>query len=110
MATANPGMTAGTYYLKGKKTLELVGGNWQCMSQYDDGNGGCIDPEYNTNKATLLSAFGSSYCTESSSEFRCSIYGLGADANFHGDVDAYGDSWSCYAVDHGYSACNTSLS
>ena len=39
MAQANVGMTAGTYYLKGKKTHELVEGSWQCMSEYDDGEG-----------------------------------------------------------------------
>ena len=69
MAQANVGMTAGTYYLKGKKTAELVEGEWQCMSEYDDGEGNCIDPDYNTNKATLLSAFGSSYCRDYSSYF-----------------------------------------
>ena len=105
MATANPGMTAGTYYLKGKKTKELVGGNWQCMSQYDDGNGNCIDPEYNTNKATLLSAFGSSYCTDYSSDFNCHVSGLTARAFSSGSVDASDDSWICIVADRGDSDC-----
>ena len=106
MAQANPGMTAGTYYLKGKKTYELVSGTWQCMSQYDDGNGNCIDPEYNTNKATLLSAFGSSYCTESSSDFYCTVSGLGAYANSGGSISADVVSWSCGVDNNGSSACN----
>ena len=105
MATANPGMTAGTYYFKGKKTREYVNGNWQCMSQYDDGNGNCIDPEYNTNKATLLSAFGSSYCTDSSSYFYCYVSGLGAGADSSGTVLAGDDSWRCSVNSYGNSGC-----
>ena len=59
MTEGNPGMTAGTYYLKGKKIYEYVNDSWQCISQYVVGDEDCFDPDYNTNKATLLSAFGS---------------------------------------------------
>ena len=105
MAQANPGMTAGTYYLKGKKTYELVEGSWQCMSEYDDGEGNCIDPEYNTNKATLLSAFGSSYCHDYSSNFYCSVSGLSAGARSDGSVDAGGGAWRCGVDGSGSSSC-----
>ena len=105
MATANPGMTAGTYYLNGKKTYELVSGTWQCMSQYDDGEGNCIDPEYNTNKATLLSAFGSSYCNDYSSDIDCSVSSLYAVADSFGYVAAYDDSWYCDVSTYGFSEC-----
>ena len=107
MAQENAGMTAGTYYLKGKKTYELVEGSWQCMSEYDDGNGNCLDPEYDTNKATLLSAFGSSYCHDYSSNLGCSVSGLNADANSYGYVYAYDDAWSCYVYYYGISACSS---
>ena len=105
MAQANPGMTAGTYYLKGKKTKKLVEGNWQCMSEYDDGNGSCIDPDYDTNKTTLLSAFGSSYCTENSDNFGCSVSGLYAVAMSGGDVSAHAGAWYCGVSYYGFSGC-----
>ena len=106
MAQANVGMTAGTYYLKGKKTYELVGGSWQCMSEYDDGNGNCIDPDYNTNKATLLSAFGSSNCTDFSSSFSCRVSGLRANAHSNGYVFARDDAWGCGVINYGFSECS----
>ena len=107
MAQANPGMTAGTYYLKGKKTYELVEGSWQCMSEYDDGEGNCIDPDYNTNKATLLSAFGSSYCRDYSSYFYCdrSVSGLYVTAYSYGYVYANDDAWLCAVSNDGWSGC-----
>jgi hypothetical protein len=106
MAQANPGMTAGTYYLKGKKTTEYVNGGWQCMSQYDDGNGNCLDPDYNTNKATLLSAFGSTYCTEYSYYINCYVSGLSTMAYSNGGVDARDDSWRCLTGSNSYSLCH----
>ena len=108
MANNNPGMTAGTYYLKGKKTHELVGGSWQCISEYDDGEGNCIDPDYNTNKATLLSAFGSSYCEEYTSSFYCNVFGLFAAEDLDGDVGVNDGAWGCNVVNNGYSACRGS--
>ena len=109
MAQASPGMTAGTYYLKGKKTMELVGGSWQCMSEYDDGNGNCIDPDYNINKATILSAFGSSYCKDLSFEgypyFGCSRSSFGVYVYPNGSLEAGNGSWGCGMDDYGYSGC-----
>ena len=63
MASANPGMTAGTYYLKG-------------------GDGGA---SYSSNVSTLTTAFGASNCTDNSSGFGCDVSDLGARA----DVDGY---------------------
>ena len=66
--------------------------------------GGDNGRAYNENKATLLSAFGSSYCTDTSSDFDCNVSGLelytisdglvNADdgANSHCRVSGYGDS------------------
>ena len=108
MAQANPGMTAGTYYLKGRKTKEYVNGSWQCMSEYDDGNGNCIDPGYNTNKATLISAFGSSNCTESPEEFYChsgsNSFIFSAYAHPSGIVESF-DDLDCMVSDEGFSGC-----
>ena len=107
MAQNNPGMTAGTYYLKGKKTAEYINGTWLCMSQYDDGNGNgiCLDPEYNVNKTILLSAFSSSYCADDSFGFHCGISGLSA--NVHQDGSTYvGDgSLTCSFSNIGGSVC-----
>jgi hypothetical protein len=118
MAQANPGMTAGTYYLKGKKTHENINGYFQCMSEYDDGNGRCIDPEHaehNANKATLLSAYGSSYCS-GDYIFECSVSGLYAFTSEEGDVgtdlivDSYDDFNDdipdCAVLSDGSSICS----
>ncbi len=85
MASANTGMTAGTYYLKGG----------------DSGRA------YNENKATLLSAFGSSNCTDYSSNFDCSVSGLNAHANSYGRVRVNDDAGSNCIVDrYGISFCD----
>ena len=85
MATNNPGMTVGTYYLKGG----------------DNGRA------YNENKAILLTAFGSSYCTDYSSLFSCSVSGLAASADSNGNVNAYGTAGSnCSVNDGGGSSCD----
>ena len=84
IASANPGMTAGTYYLKGG----------------DNGRA------YNENKATLLSAFGSSKCKDYSSSFGCSVSGLSASANSNGGVNADGHAGSyCEVGSSGISGC-----
>ena len=99
------GMTAGTYYLKGKKTHEYVNNDWLCISQYDDGEGNCIDPDYNANKTTLLSAFGSSNCTDNSSCFDCGAAGLISRAYSDGYVYAEHDAWYCEVAAIGGSDC-----
>ena len=88
LATANSGMTAGTYYLKGG----------------DNGR------SYNENKATLLSAFGSSYCTGYSSNFDCGVSGLHAGAYSNGNVYADGYAGSgCEVGGIGLSYCAVSV-
>ena len=101
MAQANPGMTAGTYELRGEKTWE---------------NGAYIvvSPYYETNKEAIKTAFGystnPSRCSESgtgsSSHFDCSVSGLRAYANANGYVGAIdNDSSGCYVINFGYSSC-----
>lgn len=105
MAQANPGMTAGTYELRGEKTYEngayIVDGNY-------------ISPYYETNKEAIKTAFGystnTSRCTESgtgrNSYFGCSVSGLSADARAIGYVNAGdGSSSGCYVDRDGISMC-----
>ena len=109
MAQANPGMTAGIYYLKGAKVHEYVNGSWQCTSsQYDDGNGNCISLYYDMNKATLLSAFSTTYCSENSSFFSC--YGGGLIAyisKVNSYVNANDDYQGCSINGQGYAKCGS---
>ena len=84
MASANPGTTAGTYYLKG-------------------GDGGAA---YSSNVSTLTTAFGASNCTDYSSYVGCYVFGLGAYAYDDGYVNANdGARAYCYVDDDGYSSC-----
>ena len=77
MAAANPGMTAGTYALKGG---------------IEEGNLAI----YEANKQVLLKAFGASYCTEdNNSHFRCEVSGLGADVETIGYVDTFNYNYTC---------------
>lgn len=85
MVTANPGVVAGTYYLRGG----------------DNGRA------YNENKATLLSAFGSSYCIEHSSDFSCTVSGLYAYIDSYGNVSAsIGYEQDCGVNEEGGSYCS----
>ena len=110
MAQANTGMTAGTYALRGFETYdENASSTNYCKAEYYTG-GYCMNPYYESNKATLLSAFGSSNCgTESDGGnykyLYCSVSGLYASANSDGYVNAGDDSWSCYVVNAGISSC-----
>ena len=90
MVQANPGMTAGTYTLKG-------------------GDSGV---SYNANKAVLQSAFGASsgYCSENtfgnSSYFDCYVSGLYANASSSGNVNTdVGEEAACGVRDDGASGC-----
>ena len=104
MASSNPGMTAGTYALRGFDTYDEV--NDDCMAEYyDSTNDICLSPYYETNKATLLSAFGSSNCTDYSSNFYCGVSGLYADAYAGGGVYAGDGAWGCYVDYDGSSHC-----
>ena len=89
MAAANPGMTAGTYELRG----------------YTD------DTYFIQNAKTIYDAFGAKcssnpYTTALSSDFDCSVSGLNAFAHAYGGVYAYdGYSSICYVYDSGSSDC-----
>lgn len=104
MATSNPGMTAGTYYLRGLDTYDV---NGNCKSQYlNSSTGNCESPYYESNKTVLQNAFGSTYCTDYSSYFECYVSGLGAYATLDGNVGAYGgDSARCDVDCYGDSIC-----
>lgn len=86
MVTANPGMVAGTYTLKG----------------------GDYGASYASNVNTIKTAFGySSYpsrCYDDTASFRCSVSGLRALTYDDGYVGAYVDD-GCYVNDDGSSRC-----
>ena len=91
MAQDNPGVTAGTYYLRG-------GINESSLAE---------QPVYEANKAVLLSAFGSSYCSGGSSHFDCHVSGLSATAYSDGGVQASGGgSAYCFVFGGGSSHCS----
>lgn len=92
MAESNPGMTAGTYYLRGG------------VDEYMDSN----KPFYNANKETLFSAFGSSNCTASTTTTSCEVPGLhAAAATFDGNIAAYVDDNNICFVNGGNSYCSS---
>ena len=105
MATANPGMVAGTYELRGEKTWE--NGEYIVGEDY-------ISPYYEVNKEAIKTAFGystnPSRCSESgtgrSSIFVCSVSGFNAHAYAYGYVDARdGGSSICHVINDGSSYC-----
>ena len=104
MATSNPGMTAGTYYLRGLDTYDV---NGNCKNQYlNSSTGNCESPYYESNKTVLQNAFGSTYCTDYSSYFACHVSGLSANADLDGYVEARDDaSASCVVGSNGDSGC-----
>ena len=104
MATSNPGMTAGTYYLRGLDTYDV---NGNCKSQYlNSSTGNCESPYYESNKTVLQNAFGSTYCTDYSSNFECYVSGLYARATLDGIVEAGVDfSANCNVNYNGDSNC-----
>ncbi len=99
MAQNNPGMTAGTYTLRG------AGATYnQSTDSYNNDS-----PYYASNVNALKQAFGenSGYCSDftSSSTVHCSVSGLNADAISYGNVYAHDDSASCYVTSDGSSYC-----
>ena len=60
---------------------------------------------YATNKATLINAFGSENCTETTTYTRCTLSGLSAFARDDGLVRAPDDSYNCSVHDDGRSRC-----
>ena len=101
MASANAGMTAGTYTLRGAGGTNCVYNN--STSQYicDE-----YSPYYETNKTVLKNAFGSENCTDDTTKFYCSASGLGADAISDGFVHANDGSYACSVDGAGSSHCD----
>ena len=95
MANANSGMTAGTYYLRGAGSTY----NSSTNSYNND------SPYYESNKAVLLSAFGSANCTDYTSIFHCSVSGLDSNTYANGYVYAHDGHWICGVNSDGSSSC-----
>ena len=113
MASANSGMTAGTYTLRGDNMYEYDANqdDWVCKSEYVDSNtGDCMTSAYYTSNVNVLKqAFGenSGYCTgfTSSSYVNCDVSGLSTGADSFGSVGAHDDSANCYVESDGGSYC-----
>ena len=91
------------YYLRGAGATY----NTQTSSYNND------SPYYESNKATLINAFGSSNCSEyvdgDYKSYSCSSSGLSASANSFGYVHAGDDDAGCYVSDAGSSYCGESF-
>ena len=106
LAGANSGMVPGTYTLRAEKTYE--NGAYIVGTDY-------ISPYYEVNKEAIKTAFGyatnASRCSESgtgrSSDFGCSVSGLGARASADGFVRAIVTAGSyCYVDYDGHAYCS----
>lgn len=96
MATANPGMVAGTYYLKGGDNGKAFLDNAKIIYDAFGGVGCYLDG----------TSGGNPYTTTPSSVFNCDVSGLRADADLYDNVGADDDSSSyCYVYPDGSSAC-----
>ena len=108
---SDPNMTAGVYYLKGGGstcefyTSQIVpDGEWLCDAD---------SIYYQENKATLISAFGSSNCTVDQTfdgtrySTECSGSNYGAAITNEGYVEFFhvGNSYNCYIETYGRSIC-----
>ena len=101
MATANPGMVAGTYYLKGGDDGKAFLDNAKIIYDAFGGVGCYLDG----------TSGGNPYTTTPSSYFDCHVSGLSANAYSYGLVEVIVNSNSyCSVIAEGYSACllNTS--
>lgn len=101
MASSNSGMKAGTYFLRGLATSDT---NGNCKSQYLN-NGNCISPYYNDNKATLLNAFGSANCNNTSSGSNCQVSGWFIGIGYNGGIGGGKPPVMCNVMQSGYSYC-----
>ena len=116
MANANTGMTPGTYTLRGIDGMSVMydenaeSTNY-CKAEYYN-EGYCINPYYESNKGTLLQAFGSSNCASKKNdeeyyeEFECSVSDLKVGVNTFGNLNVLADSKNCGISDEGMSMCN----
>ena len=113
MVSANPDMTAGTYTLRGIDIYdENASSTNYCQEEYyNSSTEECISPYYATTKETLLSAFGSSNCTDYSYAFLCEVSGLEASTGMSGSISVRGHSvagnWYCNVGYSGYSSCSS---
>ena len=107
MASANPGMTAGTYAIRGFVTYDANAASTSyCKPEYYNSvDLQCHSPYYESNKAVLLSAFGSSHCTDNSFYYYCYVSGLYAYNYMQGLVFVSGDDYSCSISNEGFSKC-----
>ena len=98
MAEANVGMVAGTYRLRGEKTLDPDTSTYLVDESY-------ISPYYEANREAIKTAFG--YATNPS---RCSEYGMGRSSHFNCSVSglyAYSGAFGYVsASDAGSSGCD----
>ena len=101
MATANPGMVAGTYYLKGGDDGKAFLDNAKIIYDAFGGVGCSLDG----------TSGGNPYTTTPSSDFGCYVSGLRAYADLDGGVGAGVDSPSdCYVYQSGRSYCKLGTS
>ena len=109
LAQANPEMTAGTYALRGFETYDSSApGN--CKAEYYTG-GYCINPYYEANKATLISAFGSWNCGSEYSigtfkGLACAVSGFEASAGSNGTIGVGNYEWYCNVYSYGNAGCS----
>ena len=108
MASANPGMTAGTYSLRGLNTttFDYTINDYKCDSKYENGEGVCVSPYYISNRETLLNAFGNTICGGGTYNIDCAVPGLYVLAYANGFVRAYTENWICAVNTNGSSACS----
>ncbi len=108
MANANPGMTAGTYTIRGDDTYDEDATNSiHCPDEYYDPTqpDECISPYYENNVTTLLNAFGNTYCTYNMYYVSCEVPNLYVDASMIGNVDASKGYCFCGVGSTGDSSC-----
>ncbi len=94
MANNNPGMTAGTYSLRGAGLTRL----------YDEINDEYYyeDIPYEANKTVLQTAFGASNCADNTTSYNCSAAGVAS----NGFVGVYVGDFYCIVSDDGNSNCS----
>ncbi len=98
MASSNPGMTAGTYTIRGLDTYDL---HANCKSDYETqymGDIYCLSPYFDDNISVLENAFGtnSAYCSSDEFHCICNVSGLQVNTEYNGMVGVVdGDGYSC---------------
>ena len=118
MARDNTGVTAGTYAIRGIDSLDKNSPSTDyCKAEYyDSSTGDCPTPYYETNRATILSAFGSANCVNNNDWVTmCDVTGLHVSAdNNKGYIAVYdigtqingADAhWLCSVEWDGHSSC-----